>query len=108
MCGRTLCDIAIVHGTMRLLRVSMTVGIPRRPGAPAADRKPRLLGAPLGQKPRDPRVAVYVSEAEDRWRICHGKKRDGRGHLDRTVTAARLEGLYAAALAGGQNEVVLR
>jgi hypothetical protein len=108
MCGRRLCDITIVHGAMRLLRVSMTVGIPRRLEGSALDRKPRLLGAPLGQRPRDPHVAVYISETGDGWRICHGKKRDGRGHLDRTVTSATLERLYAVALAAEHNEVVLR
>lgn len=92
---------------MRLIRVSMTLGIPRRvkPG-----RKARLTGGRIGEKPRDPdpHVQVYISEADNRWRICHEHKRGGRGLLDRTVISATLERLYAAALATGQNEVVLR
>jgi hypothetical protein len=107
ICNRRLCEITFMHGTMRLIRVSMTVGIPRRV---KAGRKARLTGGRLGEKPRDPdpRVQVYIGEADDRWRICHEHKRGGRGHLDRTVTSATLEKLYAAALATDNREVVLR
>jgi hypothetical protein len=97
----------MAHGSMRLIRVSITVGIPQRV---KAGRKARLIGGRLGEKPRDPdpRVQVYVSAADDRWRIWQEHKRGGRGHLDRTVTSATLEKLYGAALAAGEREVVLR
>jgi hypothetical protein len=105
VCGRRLCDITMAHGTTRLIRVSMTEGIPRtvQPG-----RGAQLSGAPRGQTPRHARVKVYVSEANARWRVWHEHKGRGRGPLDRTVTPATLEKLYAAALTAGNGEVVLR
>ncbi len=50
---------------------------------------------------------VFVNPEHDRWRIWCEHKQAGRGVLDRTLTAATLERMYAAALAAGDREVVL-
>ena len=60
---------------------------------------------PVG-KPRDPNVRIYVDN--DRFRIVHEHKRNGRGPLDRTITAATLEEMYRGAVTAGEPEVVLR
>jgi hypothetical protein len=51
---------------------------------------------------------VDNSDGQNRFRIVHEHKRNGRGHLDRTVTAATLQKMYDAAVAAGDDEVVLR
>jgi hypothetical protein len=68
-----------------------------------------MLGRGRGKKPRDPNVRIFEDDAdENRFRIVHEHKRNGRGPLDRTVTAATLEKLYNAAAAASEREVVLR
>jgi hypothetical protein len=64
------------------------------------------MGGQRGQKPRDPNVRIFADESDGRFRIVHEHKRNGRGPLDRTVTAETLQKLYNAAVA--EREVVLR
>ena len=63
-----------------------------------------------GQRPRDPNVKLYLDNTgeHDRYRIVHEHKRNGRGSLDRTVTADTLEKMYNTAVAADEREVVLR
>jgi hypothetical protein len=107
MCHRRMCDITVVHGHVVLLRVSRRVGIPQK--VPTG-RAPRMLGGRRGEKRRDPNVRIFEDDADGqiRFRIIHEHKRNGRGLLDRTVTAATLEKLYNAAAAASEREVVLR
>jgi hypothetical protein len=69
-----------------------------------------MLGGRRGEKRRDPNVRIFEDDADGqiRFRIIHEHKRNGRGLLDRTVTAATLEKLYNAAAAASEREVVLR
>jgi hypothetical protein len=109
MCHRRICDIIIFHGDVHLLRATQRKGIPVR--MISADRPSRITGAPAGQKPRDPNVRIYVDDPDDgksRFRIVHEHKRNGRGPLDLTITAAKLEKMFNAAVAAGDSEVVLR
>jgi hypothetical protein len=107
MCSRRVCDIALFRGDVTLLRASRRLG-----GIPQHVPKGRIArgnGSINGQRPRDPNVKIYLDESgeHDRYRIVHEHKRNGRGPLDRTVTAATLEKLYSAAVAADQREVVL-
>ena len=63
-----------------------------------------------GSRGRWPNVKIYLDKSgeHDRYRIVHEHKRNGRGTLDRTITADTLEKLYADAVASDQREVVLR
>jgi hypothetical protein len=63
-----------------------------------------------GSRHRWPNVKIYLDESgeHDRYRIVHEHKRNGRGTLDRTITAATLEKIYNEAVASDQREVVLR
>jgi hypothetical protein len=107
MCGRRICDIAIIRGNVVLLRVSHRLGIPQQV---ANGRGARGLSSINGQRPRDPNVLVFGNDAggPNRYRIVHEHKRGARGPLDRTVTAATLEKMYNAAVAADEREVVLR
>ena len=49
----------------------------------------------------------FINESRDRFRIVHHHKRNSRGPLDRTITAATLEKLYNEAVAADEREVVL-
>jgi hypothetical protein len=104
MCGRRICDIGIIGDNVTLLRVSYHLGIPQQ--APKW-RGPRGLGSIPGQRPRDPNVRFFADNGQNRFRIVHEHKRNGRGTLDRTVTAATLEKMYNAAVAADEREVVL-
>jgi hypothetical protein len=106
MCHRRMCDITVVHGRVVLLRAPKRVGIPQK--VPTG-RAPRMSGGRRGEKPRDPNVRIFEDDADGqiRFRIIHEHKRNGRGPLDRTVTAAKLEKMFEAAVAAGANEVVL-
>ena len=99
MCGRRICDIALFNGDVHLLRVPRRAGIPGK--VLPEGRAFRITGA------RDPNVRVFAEESGDRFRIVHHHKRNGRGPLDRTITAATLEKLYNAAVAADDREVVL-
>ena len=108
MCYRRIGDVAMVHGRMSLMRVSMRPGIPQ--GRPPSGRHPSTVA---GNSSRDGKGMhkskgwVFVNPERDRWRIwCEHKGRD-RSVLDRTITASTLERLYAAALAIGARELVL-
>jgi hypothetical protein len=107
MCGRRICDISIIGDNVTLLRVSYHLGIPQQA---SKDRGPRGLASINGQRPRDPNVKIYLDNTgeQDRFQIVHEHKRNGRGTLDRTVTAATLEKMYNAAIAADEREVVLR
>lgn len=105
MCGRRICDITATSGGIALLRAPKRVGIPEQ--KPSGRRSARTTGALLGQRPRDPAVRIFVEESGDRFRIVHEHKRNGRGPLDRTVTAATLERLLRTAVEAGTPEVVL-
>jgi hypothetical protein len=84
MCGRRICDISIFRSDVQLLRGPQKVGIPTR--VPKG-RVARIGGAPLGERPRDPNVKIYAEKSgeQDRYRIVHEHKRNGRGPLDRTI-----------------------
>lgn len=89
-----------------MLRAPTRVGIPEK--APTG-RAARIASLP-GEKPRDPNVRIFANESQDRFRIVHEHKRNGRGPLDRTITAARLarlETMFNKAAAAGDAEVVL-
>jgi hypothetical protein len=108
MCHRRICDITIFRGDVLLIRASR-----RHDGIPQQVPKGRIAsgsGSINGQRPRWPNVKIYVDESgeHDRYRIVHEHKRNGRGPLDRTITEATLEKLYAEAVAADQREVVLR
>jgi hypothetical protein len=61
-----------------------------------------------GARRRDPNVRIFEDDSdENRFRIVHHHKRNSRGPLDRTITAATLQKMYDAAVAAGANEVVL-
>ena len=107
MCHRRMCDITVINGSVMLLRVPKRLGIPQK--VPTG-RAPRMSGSRRGEKPRDPNVRIFEDDANGqiRFRIVHEHKRNGRGPLDRTVTAATLEKVYDAAVAAGEREVVLR
>jgi hypothetical protein len=108
MCYRRIGDVTMVHGRMSLLRVSMRTGIPE--GRPKSGRHATATGhISDGRSMRRPKFKgwVFVNPEHDRWRIWCEHKQAGRGVLDRNVTAATLERIYAAALASGAPEVVL-
>jgi hypothetical protein len=109
MCYRRLGDIAMVHGRMSLLRVNTRVGIPQdRPKSgrhAAAVTGYNLDGK--GTRHHKFKGWVFVNPERDRWRIWCEHKKASRDVLDRTVTAATLERMYAAALAASDREVVL-
>jgi hypothetical protein len=105
MCGRRICDIGIIGDNVTLLRVSYHLGIPQQT---PKWRGPRGLGSIQGQRPRDPNVRIFADNGQNRFRIVHEHKRNGRGTLDRTMTSATLERLYSAAVAADEREVVLR
>ena len=109
MCYRRIGDLAMVHGRMSLLRVNMRPGIPE--GRPKSGRHAAgVAGNNLnGKSMRRHKFKgwVFVNPEHDRWRIWCEHKQASRGVLDRTVTAATLERMYAAALAAGDREVVL-
>ena len=108
MCGRRICDIAVIRGDVALLRAPHRVGIPQQ--QVPKGRVARGLSSIQGQRPRDPNVRIFAddSDGENRYRIVHHHKRGDRGTLDRTVTAATLERLYNTAKAADEREVVLR
>jgi hypothetical protein len=108
MCGRRICDIAIIRGDVALLRASQ-----RPDGIPQQVPKGRIASGSSsinGSRGRWPNVKIYVDKTGDqnRFRIVHEHKRGDRGTLDRTVTAATLQRLYDAAVAADEREVVLR
>ena len=108
MCYRRIGDVAMVHGKMALIRVSMRPGIPQ--GRPKSGRH---AAAVSGNSSRESKRHhkfkgwVFVNPERDRWRIWCEHKEHNRGPLDRTVTSSTLERLYAAALATGARELVL-
>jgi hypothetical protein len=106
MCHRRICDISVHNGNVYLIRASQRKGIPERV---PADRPTRWAAGPPGQKPRDPNVRIYVDDPDERtrFRIVHEHKRNGRGPLDRTITAAKLGKMVTAVVAAGEKEVVL-
>jgi hypothetical protein len=108
MCHRRLCDITIFRGDVLLIRAPQREGIPEQ--QVPEGRVARGLGSINGGRPRDPNVRIFTDDfdRQSRFRIVHHHKRGGRGPLDRTVTAATLEKLYADAVASDQREVVLR
>jgi hypothetical protein len=108
MCHRRICDIIIFRGDVVLIRVSKTIGIPEK--APTGRGARGLSGSIPGQRPRDPNVRVFTDDfdRQSRFRIVHEHKRNGRGPLDRTITAATLEKMYNEAVAADECEVVLR
>ena len=87
----------------RFIAGTQREGIPEKV---PSDRPTRFASVPPVGKPRDPNVRIYVDN--DRFRIVHEHKRNGRGPLDRTITATTLEKMYADAVASDQCEVVLR
>jgi hypothetical protein len=103
MCHRRICDIAIFRGDVVLLKAPKRIGIPEK--APTG-RTTRITGARPGETPRNPNVRIFEDDSGDRFRIIHEHK--GRGPLDRKVNAATLENLYNAAVAAGDDGVVLR
>jgi hypothetical protein len=108
MCGRRICDIIIFHGDVVLIRASQ-----RHDGIPQQVPKGRIASGSSsinGSRGRWPNVKIYVDKSgeHDRYRIVHEHKRNGRGTLDRTITADTLEKLYNDAVASDQREVVLR
>jgi hypothetical protein len=106
MCHRRICDIIVNRGDVLLVRAPQRKGIPEKI---SADRPMRWAAGPPGRKPRDPNVSIYVDNPDKggRFRIVHEHKRNGRGPLDRTITAAKLEQMVNAAVAAGASEVVL-
>ena len=104
MCHRRMCDITVINGRVTLLYALPRVGIPQQ--IPSGYRA-KSLGPAHGQT-RNPNVRIFTDEASGHLRIVHEHKRNRRGPLDRTVTAATLEKLYNAAAAASEREVVLR
>jgi hypothetical protein len=105
MCGRRICDIAIIRGDVHLLRASR-----RDDGIPQQVPKGRIAsgsGSINGSRGRWPNVKIYLDKSHDRYRIVHEHKRNGRGTLDRTIKADTLEKMYTDAVASDQREVVL-
>jgi hypothetical protein len=108
MCHRRICDITIFRGDVHLLRASR-----REDGIPRQVPKGRIASGSSsinGSRGRWPNVKIYLDKSgeNDRYRIVHEHKRNGRGTLDRTITATTLEKLYAEAVASDQREIVLR
>jgi hypothetical protein len=95
------------RGDVMLLRASRRDdGIPRQvPKGRIASGSSSINGA----RGRWPNVKIYVDKSgeQDRFRIVHDHKRNGRGPLDRTITATSLEKLYNEAVAADEREVVL-
>ena len=104
MCHRRMCDITVINGRVALLYAPPRVGIPQQ--IPSGYRV-KSLGPAHGQT-RNPNVRIFANESQDRFRIVHEHKRDGRGPLDRTITAATFKKLYDEAVAADQREVVVR
>jgi hypothetical protein len=104
MCHRRICDITVINGGVALPYAILRVGIPRQ--VPSGYRVKSLR--PAKGRTRNPNVRIFADEARGHFRIVHEHKRNGRGPLNLTMTAAKLEKLYNAAVTAGDNEVVLR
>ena len=83
ICGvfyRRICDIVIFRGNVVLLRAPQRKCIPEKV---PSDRPTRFASVPPVGKPRDPNVRIYVDN--DRFRIVHEHKRNGRGPLAQII-----------------------
>jgi hypothetical protein len=104
MCGRRICDITVINGRVALLYAPPRLRLPQQ--VPSGYRV-KSLGPPHGQT-RNPNVRIFADEARGHLRIVHVHKRNRRGPLDRTVSAATLHKLHTDAVDSNAHEVVLR